>query len=303
MASTQRASSGNWQRWGEKDERGAANFIDDEQRVAAARLVRTGRVYSLALPLRGDTLPSSPLRGRMQHFMTIDGGDFAAGVRLKGDYQCADDWLSMPSQVGTHIDGLAHVWYDDRLYNGHAASSVRSYGATRCGIENLEHLVTRGILLDVAALLGVEHLPAEHVITPEELERAAKRAGVELRPGDVVLIRTGWYRVFASDRERYDAAQPGIGLAAARWLASREVAAVGADNLAIEATVGADGFENGDTSSAVHKLLLRDHGIYLIELLDLERLAADRVSEFLFVVAPLPIVGGVGSPLNPLAIV
>ena len=303
MATTRRVTPGNWQRWGSEDERGAANFIEPAQRVAAARLVRTGRVYSLALPLRADKLPSSPLRGRMQHFMTIDGGDFAAGVHLKGDYQCADDWLSMPSQVGTHVDGLAHVWYDDHLYNGHPASSVRSYGATRCGIENLDHLVTRGVLLDVAGLLGVEHLPPDHVITPDELERAATRAGARLGRGDVALIRTGWYRVFATDRERYDAAQPGIGLAAARWLASCEVAAVGADNVAIEATVGMYGFENADPSSAVHKLLLRDHGIYLIELLDLEQLAADEVREFLFVVAPLPIVGGVGSPLNPLAIV
>src|SRR5678816_307982 len=112
MASTHRATVGNWHRWGADDESGAANFVDAEARVAAARLVRSGRVYSLALPLSGDKLPSSPLRGRMQHFMTLDGGDFAAGVHLKGDYQCADDWLSMPSQVGTHVDGLAHVWYD-----------------------------------------------------------------------------------------------------------------------------------------------------------------------------------------------
>ena len=303
MARTQDMNVGNWQRWGDDDERGAANFVTEDQRVAAARLVRTGRVYSLAIPLRREKLPTSPLRAQMQHFMTIDGGDFAAGVHLKGDYQCADDWLSMPSQCGTHVDGLAHVWYGDRLYNGHPASTVRSYGAGRCGIENLGHLVTRGVLLDVAALHGVEHLPAEHVITPADLERASTRAGTELRRGDVALIRTGWYRVFATDRARYDAAQPGIGLDAARWLASREVSAVGADNLAIEATVGIYGFENGDPDSAVHKLLLRDHGTYLIELLDLEGIAADGVTEFLFVIAPLPIVGGVGSPLNPLAIV
>ena len=301
-ASVPRNELSNWGRWGADDQRGAVNFITPEVLLAAAGLIREGRVISLALPLQRDRLPSSPLRPLMQHFMTIDGGDFAAGVRVGGDYQCADDWLSMPSQCGTHLDGLAHVWYDNTLYNGHSANRVRSYGATRCGIENVGPIVTRGVLLDVAGFLGVEHLSGDHVITPAELEASARTQGVTLRAGDCVLIRTGWYPLFETDRDTYFASNPGLGLEAARWLAAQQVCAVGADNMAIEATVGAHGFEQGNRDSRVHKLLLRDCGTYLIELLDLEALAASGRHEFLFVAAPLPIVGGVGSPLNPLAI-
>jgi kynurenine formamidase len=298
-----RAARGNWGRWGTEDERGAANFITAEQRVAAARLVRRGQVYSLAIPLKTGAIPGSPLRAPMLHHMTIDGGDFAAGVRLPGDNQCADDYIAMPTQTGTHMDGLAHVWYDDELYNGHPASRVRSYGATRCGIENVGSVVTRGVLLDVARHHGVDHLAADHAIGADELAACAKAQEVEVGVGDAVLVRTGWYTVFEADRERYYAASPGVGAAGARWLAGRSVAIVGADNLAFEPTVGVHGFEGGDLTSPVHRLLIRDHGTHIIELLDLEQLAADRVHEFLFCAAPLPIVGGIGSPLNPLAIV
>ena len=294
---------GNWGRWGPHDELGAANFITPELRLAAARLVRRGAVYSLAIPLKAGAIPGSPLRAPMLHHMTIDGGDFAAGARLPGGNQCADDYIAMPSQTGTHVDGLAHVWYDDELYNGHSASRIRSYGATRCGIENVGSLVTRGVLLDIAGHLGVEHLPADHVVSSGELAACAKAEGVEVATGDCVLVRTGWYRVFATDRDRYYAANPGVGAEGARWLAERSVAVVGADNLAFEPTVGANGFEGGDLTSAVHRMLIRDYGMYIIELLDLEALAVDRVHEFMFCAAPLPIVGGIGSPMNPLAIV
>ena len=298
-----REQSGNWGRWGPEDERGAANFITAQKRLAAARLVRRGDVYSLAIPLKTGTMPGSPLRAPMLHHMTIDGGDFAAGVHLPGGNQCADDYIAMPSQTGTHLDGLAHVWYDDELYNGHSGSRVRSYGATRCGIENVGSLVTRGVLLDIAGHLGVEHLPADHAVSSAELAQCAKAQGTEVGTGDAVLVRTGWYRVFLADTERYYLSSPGVGAEGARWLAGRSVAVVGADNLAFEPTVGVNGYEGGELTSAVHRLLIRDYGTYIIELLDLEALAASGVHEFMFCAAPLPIVGGIGSPLNPLAIV
>jgi len=149
----------------------------------------------------------------------------------------------------------------------------------------------------------VRYLPADHVITSAELASCAKAQGVEVGSGDCVLVRTGWYTVFPVDRDRYYAASPGVGLDGARWLAERSVAVVGADNLAFEPTVGIDGYEGGELTSAVHRLLIRDYGIYIIELLDLGLIAADKIHEFMFCAAPLPIVGGIGSPLNPLAIV
>jgi kynurenine formamidase len=293
---------GNWGRWGTDDEVGAANLLTPELVRSAAGLVRSGAVYPLGMPIRRSGVPVHPIRTPAQHFMTMDGGDYAAGARLKGDYQAADDYLITACHGGTHVDALSHSWYDDLLWNGHSANRVRSYGATRCGIENCPALVGRGILLDIARIHGLDHLGRSHVITPDELEQAATMRGITVERGDVVLIRTGWLRVFAEDESEYHAGSPGIGIEAARWLARKDVAAVGSDNMAVEVTTGAELYENDDPTPEVHKLLLRDCGMYLIELLDLEALAEDLSAEFLFVLAPLRISGGVGSPVNPIAI-
>lgn len=294
----------NWSRWGDRDERGAANFITPELVVRAARLVDQGRVFSLCMPLRANQVPIASIRFPAMHFMTLDGGDFAAGVTLAdGAYQAADDYIFMACHGGTHVDALSHVWYDKRLYNGYGENSVRSYGATKCGIENLTSLVTRGVLLDVARHLGVEHLPAGYAIGAEELESCAQARGIDVGQGDCVLIRTGWLRMFEKDRAAYMASSPGIGLDAGRWLAKREISAVGSDNMAVEVAIAEDTYEGGSRAPIVHKLLIRDCGTYVMELLDLESISAANLSQFLFVLAPLRIVGGVGSPVNPLAII
>lgn len=299
---TRQDGIGNWGRWGEEDERGAANLLTRGGVLAAARLVRSGNVYPLGLPIQREGMPVHPIRTPPQHFMAVDGGDYAAGLRLKGDYEAADDYLFTACHAGTHIDALAHSWYDGLLYNGHSGDRVRSYGATRCGIENVPSLVARGVLLDIAALHRVDHLDQGHVVTPDDLEGAAAAQGVEVGAGDAVLVRTGWLRVFAEDRDAFFAGSPGLGLEAGRWLARRDVVAVGADNMALEVETGTELYEGGDPTPEVHKLLIRDCGIYILELLDLEDLAEDGASEFLFVVAPLRIRGGVGSPVNPIAV-
>jgi kynurenine formamidase len=293
---------GNWGRWGQDDERGAANLITPAAVQAAASLVRSGRVYPLGLPIRRSGVPVHPIRTPPQHFMSMDGGDYAAGAHLKGDYQAADDYLFTACHGGTHVDALAHSWYDGLLYNGHSANRVRSYGATRCGIENCPSIVTRGVLLDIATMHGVDHLPRSHVITVAELEQAAHDRGLEIRSGDTVLIRTGWLTVFAEDEAEFFAGCPGIGLEAGRWLARHDIVAAGADNMALEVETGTELYEGGDPTPEVHKLLLRDCGVYILELLDLEELRHEQSGEFLFVLAPLRIWGGVGSPVNPVAI-
>lgn len=146
------------------------------------------------------------------------------------------------------------------------------------------------------------HLADTHTISPQELISCADAAGVSVRRGDVVLIRTGWRTVFNSDPQRYVSSAPGIGIEAARWLAEQQVAAVGSDNMAVEVQTAHDRFEDGSAAPECHKLLIRDRGTYLIELLNLEELATHAAAEFLFVAAPLKILGGSGSPLNPLAI-
>jgi kynurenine formamidase len=294
---------GNWERWGAQDERGAANLISPDLLLAALQVPRSGEVVSLADEIRRDRVPVAPARSPATHLMSLDGGDFAAGFHLHdSNHGVADDYLFMACQGTTHVDGLGHLWYDGQLYNGFPSNRVRSYGATRLGIENLGHLIGRGVFLDVPALLGLEHLDDEHVITVAELERCLDTIGTRPCTGDVVVIRTGWRRVFDTDPSRYFASSPGIGIEAARWLVSHDIAAVASDNVAVEVQLPHDRFEGGSVAPECHKLLIRDHGIYMLELLNLEELSSRGAGEFLFIAAPLKIRGGVGSPLNPLAV-
>lgn len=291
-------NGGNWGRWGKDDERGAANFADAACIKHASSLVRTGKVYSLAIPLQSENVPVLPPRSAPQHYMRMDGGDYAAGLKRKGGFQTSDDYIALGTHTTTHIDALAHVWYDDRLYNDFSANTVRSNGARHCGIDKLRHLVGRGVLIDLCTHRNVSHLASGDIIKPEHLEDCAKAQGTEIRQGDILLVRTGWMGVFKKDgREAFFKGEPGIGRDAAEWLGGKGVAAVGCDNWGVEVIP-----VEGDIPGPVHRRLIRDFGVYLMELFDLDELAADRVHEFLFVAAPLRITGGVGSPLNPLAI-
>jgi kynurenine formamidase len=287
-------SQENWNRWGAEDEKGALNHIDAEAVKRAAALVTTGQVVSLAQHLSART-PFPPHRAGMQHFMGRSGGDYAAGARRPGGFQFAEDTLLMPAHIGTHIDALCHAWYDDKLYNGFPGDGTRgTSGASRCGIHTMGPIATRGVLLDVAAARGGP-LADGAAIGIADLIEAARIAGGEPAKGDVVLIRTGW-------AERQNAmvsfdTEPGLDLAAALWLAEREVAVVGADNFAVEVLPFAPG-----TVFPVHQRLIRDFGIPLLEGLVLQPLVETGRHTFLFVASPLPVVGGTGSPISPMAI-
>lgn len=287
-------SQDNWNRWGNEDERGALNHITSAAVKRAAALVETGQVVSLAQPLSPST-PFPPHRAGMQHFMGRSGADYAAGARRPGGFQFAEDTLLMPAHIGTHIDALCHAWYDDQLYNGFPGAGTRgTTGATRCGIDKMGPIVTRGLLLDVAAVRGGP-LADGTVIGIDDLEQAARAAGDEPAKGDVVLIRTGW-----AERQTATVSferEPGIDAAAALWLAEREVAVVGADNFAVEVLPFAQ-----DTVFPVHQRLIRDFGVALLEGLVLQPLAMTGRHSFLFAASPLPVVGGTGSPISPMAI-
>lgn len=291
--------TGNWGRWGGDDERGAANLLSEEHVLACSQLVKRGRVYPLGLDISARGKPAAhPMRARPLHMMARDAGDYAAGERLPGDLRFADDYLLIACHGSTHVDALAHLWAGEHLYNGHPASSVRSNGAARCGIEKLGGIVTRGVLLDLAADRQLEHLAGGEEISAAQLSGCAERQGTPLRAGDCVLIRTGWQQMLKRDADAYYSAAPGIGTEAAALLAAADVCAVGADTMGIEV----DPPSGDEGASPVHRLLIREHGIYMIELLDLERLASERAHEFLFVLSPLRIVGGTGSPVNPIAV-
>lgn len=288
----------NWGRWGEGDELGAANLIGPDSVRQAASLVRTGRVFSLALPIDAKHVPVTPGRAPPQHFMRTDGGDYAAGLERKDGFQSTDDVISMPCHAGTHIDALCHIADGDALYNGFPLSSVRSSGAKKLGMEKLRSLCSRGVLLDLCALKGVEVLPKGTVITPQDLESCEARQGVKVTPGTVLLLHTGWLGAIGSmGSAQFLSGEPGIGMEAARWIHARGVSAVGADNFAVEVIPTED-----QRPAPVHRMLIRGCGVYLMEMMVLGELAAAGVHEFLFVAAPLPITGATGSPINPLAI-
>jgi kynurenine formamidase len=204
----------------------------------------------------------------------------------------AADVITMGGHAGTHMDALNHFSCAGKLYDGHDVVSVQSYtgGVRHLSIDTVDPIARRGVLLDIAGLLGVDALDADTVITPEHLAQCR----VEIEAGDVVLIRTGWSRYFR-DPAKYASAlrMPGVELAGARWLSERRPYCVGSDTLAFE--------RMPSPKMAVHVHLLVESGIHIIENLNLEELARDGIREFLFIGAPLKIEGGTGAPIRPMA--
>jgi kynurenine formamidase len=279
----------NWERWGETDERGTLNLLTPALTKQAAGLVQTGKVYSLSMPLEAEG-PQWPPRHKTWRVTT-----FRNPPNERGS---ADDVLTMHSHSGTHMDALCHIWYDNQLYNGYsAAEHVTSNGATRNSIDNVPFIVGRGLLLDIAGWKGVDHLQLGEAITAADLDACAAAQGVAVQPGDLLLLRTGWMRLFGSDRALFNRGEPGIDESTLPWLKAHDIVAVCADNHAVEAL-----HEIPPARLPVHVGAIRDLGIYLVENLNLEALAADRVYECLLVIAPLQLTGAIGSPVNPIAI-
>jgi kynurenine formamidase len=220
------------------------------------------------------------------HLMSSDGGDYAALGRE--DWGTADDYLVLAGGGTTHMDGLGHVWYGGSLYNGFPFREVRSTGAARCGIEKTGGLVTRALVLDFA---GAGDLS----ITAAHIDEQLGRNGLEPRPGDAVLFRTGWMEAALAgeaDGAAFPVVDPGTGA----WFAEHDIAVVGADNPAVEAT-GRRG-----VLPPLHGTLIRDLGVYIVEMLTLAELARDGVTSGLLVIAPLLVTRGVNSPVNPLLV-
>lgn len=299
------AMTDSWGRWGHEDERGALNLITPDRTVAAAHSVRTGQVYPLGLPIQREGVPVFAYRGpsqrltltteRDEHRWSAAGAPQGAGANA--------DLLITPTHNGTHIDALSHVFDDHRVYNGFPSSSFTpSDGAHRCGIDKVGGIVGRGVVLDVAAAANVDHLPETEAVTADMLKAAEVMAGMQVGRGDIVLIHTGWLRHYLDGvREGYSVPldrTPGLDMGGARYLADRDIAAVGADNPAVE-VLGRD----GDEFIEVHREMITKRGISFIELLDLREPVADNAYAGMFITAPLRITGGSGSPVNPLLVV
>jgi kynurenine formamidase len=291
----------NWGRWGEDDERGTTNLITPRRLVEAAALVRRGSVFDLGIPF--DSSGPQPGGPRINPVLLVS--ETGADQSFPGAFHYADDYVFMPLQCASQWDGLAHVYYDGKLYNGFPSTDVTPHGAHHCSIDKQAKGITgRGVLLDIARLKDVEWLAKGQVVTPDDLDAAARRQGVEIRSGDILCVRTGWRRKFRADGDAagFMAGEPGLGLDCCQWPADHEVAAVCSDNWAIEALPG----EIDGELLPVHMILIRDMGMTLGEMLDFEELAedsaADQVYEFFFCGPPIKFSRAVGSPINPLAI-
>jgi kynurenine formamidase len=282
----------NWGRWGDDDQLGALNLITPQVTAAAAATVRTGRTVSCARPL--DTVSSADNPAPVAHHMT---GTASEGMGA--------DYFAIASHgfATSHIDALCHIFHDGRLYNGYPAEAVTAHGATKLGIHRLrDGIVTRGVLLDVPALRGVDALAPGEPVFPEDLEAAEEQAGLTVRSGDALLVRTGRWQ-WRREHGAWDAGQLAAGLDASclPWLRERDVATLGSDGVSDVLPSRVDG-----VGMPIHTVVIVAMGVHLLDNLDLDALAVacreEARWEFLFTVAPLVLRRGTASPVNPIAL-
>ncbi|MFD7665440.1 cyclase family protein [Streptomyces sp. NPDC059788] len=297
----------NWGRWGADDAIGTLNLLTPEAVREAAATVRSGRRVPLALPLRQDGVQTGAIPGRVNplHTMTAINQEIFG----PGTVATSDDAVTMGLQAATHWDGLAHVSHSGRLYNNRPAGTVTAHGgAGALGIEKAPPIVSRGVLLDVARALGSGpdgpgRLPADHAVTPEDLTAAEELGGVRVRPGDIVLVRTGQMgHYLAGDRDAYVFPSPGLSVRAPEWFHARDVAAVATDTLTFEIFPP----EIDNLWMPVHALHLVEMGMIQGQNWNLEELGEACAEEgryaFFLAATAEPFVGGTGAPVAPVAV-
>ncbi|KOU77664.1 cyclase [Streptomyces sp. MMG1533] len=292
----------NWGRWGADDEIGTLNLITDEVVREAATCVRSGRRVPLALPLQQDGVQTGLMPGRVNplHAMVqINQEIFGPGT-----VACSDDAVTMGLQAATHWDALTHVSHSGRLYNGRPADTITPHGGAEfSGIDKARHIVSRGVLLDVARARNKDRLDGSHVVTPEDLEAAEELAGTRVRAGDIVLVRTGQVQVYlAGDKQAYGHPSPGLSIRTPEWFHARDVAAVANDTLTFEIFPP----EIEDLWLPVHALDLVEMGMLQGQNWNLEKLstACGEESRYTFLLSamPEPFTGATGTPVAPVAI-
>jgi kynurenine formamidase len=244
-----------------------------------------GRVLEPAMPLFG-------IRTFSLHTARSSGP--TSVNQLRGNEEVV---MTQLGQVGTQFDALPHIGIGDLLYNCLKADEVATRtGFTKLGIEKIGALFTRGVLLDIAGLKGVPLLDAGYEVTVADLEQAMQRQNVKIGAGDAVFLHTGWGTLWNKDNAKYNSGEPGINVSGAEWLVRLNPMLVGADTWAVEVR------PNPNKDLAFHQILLTTNGIFLLENMDLEALARDRVWEFAFILQPLKMKGGTGSTVAPIAV-
>jgi kynurenine formamidase len=302
----------NWGRWGKADEIGTLNYIRPDDIVAATRLVREGKVYSLALnydakgPQIGKTKYAPLGRFNPVHLMLRTGTDAYSGVLDHRKIRGTDDLVIMPLQSGTQWDGLGHIIYGDHIYNGYDCRTVTTGGAEKNGIEKTkDRIIGRGVLLDIPRALGKKYLPDDFPITAAHLDKACRHHKVAVGRGDCLLVRTGQMQ-WMMDHNTWDGYPggdaPGLAFDTLDWLHERQVATIATD------TWGAEVRPNccDDANQPWHWIAIPIMGLTVGEIFYLDELAAacakDGRYEFLFCAPAIPITGAVGSPVNPYAV-
>ena len=279
--------------WGKDDQRGAANRMSSATTLSAIKLIQRGDIYSLGR----EYSEGMPMVSGRSYVLTIPAPAAPVGKnKISGHEEFVASQLG---QVGTQFDGLGHVGVGDVFFNGlRQEEFVTPKGLTKLGIENVGVFLTRGVLLDIAALKNRARLDKGYEISEADLKQALQRQNIQIQIGDVVLIHTGWGSLWNVDNALHSSGQPGIGMQAARFLAQQKIVLVGSDNWGIDVIPG----PIPDVIHPAHQILLTENGIYTLENLDTSALARDKVYEFAFFFAPLRLKGATGSPGNPVAI-
>jgi kynurenine formamidase len=290
----------NWGRWGDDDERGTQNLIDADATRRGLATVVDGRQLSLAIPLDQTAPQEGGAPGRINPLRTMIAVN-TSYTGLEGDAAFNDDMVVMAMAAGTHIDALAHVTYGGFLYNGFPDSVITAEGgATRCGADKIDPILTRGVLLDVAAARGVDRLEPGYAVTADDLDAAVELAKVTIEPGDVALVRTGHVQHLKGGKPKvYNKESPGLGARTVRWTRARDLGAVFLDTYVYDVWPP----EDWKAMMVVHMLHIRDMGQLQGQNFDLEALAADCAAdgryEFLFSANPEPFTGACSAPVNP----
>ena len=284
-------------KWGPTDEIGAANYLTPAVALQASKLIKTGKVYSLGITV-STTTPAYP--PRTCSIYIVQPGQTGSSEGLGHTHTTYnDDILNCWTGIGTQLDGLGHIGVGDRYYNGFKWGEFATIGGLKkLGADKVPPMVARGVLLDMAAYLGVDVVKEGTAFNKAEIDGAAAKQGVTINQGDVVIFHTGWLSLIDKEPARFGSVEPGLGREGARYLVSKGVVAIGADTWAVEVIP----FEKGAGIFEVHQILLPMSGTYILENINTAELAKDKAYEFMFVLGQNKYQGSVQSMINPVAI-